>query len=315
MRDEEIKQLLENVEVTPSAHCWEAIEGNLAAASGAAGTAATATKVAGHALSTAAKVIIGAVGAAAIATTAVILSLSKSDTVVPTPAQQNIENRIVLSDSVHTDDLVAEVTEVTEEPQPAGIKGAPATSRPSEAAANGSPAAATDDLPTSSVPAPKVAETIVTPAPATPPAPQATASTAPAKPSAATSTPKTDPKPAKENKPAQTSPLTDLSDPVLEEAENLSNINFTPPVTLVIPNIITPNGDGYNDVFIIKGIDQTERNRLIIRNSSGTIVFQTVNYKNDWGAPNLPDGTYFYQFVYTLHGIDETRTGTLTIMR
>ena len=87
------------------------------------------------------------------------------------------------------------------------------------------------------------------------------------------------------------------------------------PCQVTVPNVITPNGDGYNDVFIIQGIEQTEHNRLIIRNSNGSIVFQTVNYQNNWGAPNLAAGTYFYQFVYTLHGIDETRTGTLTIMR
>lgn len=313
MRDEEIKQLLENVEVTPSAHCWEAIEGNLAAASGATGTAATATKVAGHALSTAAKVIIGAVGAAAIATTAVILSLPKSDTVVPTPAQQNIENPIVIADSVHTDDLVAEVTEVTAEPQPAELTGTPVTSRPSETTANESSVAATNGAPALTEPAPKAASIIPSATQTASNTPQNTPS--PAKSSVAPSKPKPATKPEETTAQQPSSPLTDLSDPVLEDTETLNSIDFTPPVAVVIPNIITPNGDGYNDVFIIKGIEQTERNRLIIRNSSGTIVFQTVNYKNDWGAPNLPNGTYFYQFVYTLHGIDETRTGTLTIMR
>ena len=316
MRDEEIKRLLENVEVKPSAHCWEAIEGNLAAAAGAAGaagTAATATKVAGHTLSTAAKIIIGAVGAAAIATTAIILSLPKTDSVVPT--QQNTDNQIVITDSTHTDELLAEVTEVTTDPQPAQpavITSTPETSQPSEATADESSVAATDGATASTEPAPKVAETTTVPAPASP---KAAPSSTPTKSPVAPAQPKPTTKPAVTTKQQPSSSLTDLSDPVLDDAETFNSIDFTPPVALIIPNVITPNGDGYNDVFIIKGIEQTERNRLIIRNSSGTIVFQTVNYRNDWGAPNIANGTYFYQFVYTLHGIDETRTGTLTIMR
>lgn len=307
MNDEEIKRLLENVEVQPSAHCWEAISSNIAAGTGAAAT--TAAKVAGHALSTTAKVIIGAVGAAAVATTTIILAVigafSPKETATP-------EKQIVVAETTRTDETVSVVEENISSvlpAQPAENTVTPTTAPTSAAAADESTAAAATSSPTPSEPAPKVAETT------TAPAPTATSSTAPVSASAAPSTPKPAPQPTTTTKPAQTSSLTDLSDPVLEDAETLSSIDFAPPVALVIPNVITPNGDGSNDVFIIQGIEQTERNRLIIRNSSGNIVFQTVNYHNDWGAPNLPDGTYFYQFVYTLHGIDETRTGTLTIMR
>ena len=311
MNDEEIKRLLENVEVKPSAHCWEAISSNIAAGTGAAAT--TAAKATGHALSTAGKIIIGAVGAAAIATTAVILSLPKSDTVIPT--QQNIENQIVINDSTLSDEFVTEVTEVTTTPQTSETTVLSTATPPSAASADESPIAVTSTTPAPSAPSPKVAVTAAEPAPTPSPAPQATAATIPAKSPVTPTTPKPAPIPPATNEANPTSPLTDLTDPVLEDAETLNGIDFTPPVALTIPNIITPNGDGYNDVFIIQGIDQTDRNRLIIRNSSGAIVFQTVNYQNNWGAPNLAEGTYFYQFVYTLHGIDETRTGTLTIMR
>lgn len=313
MRDEEIKRLLENVEVQPSAHCWEAISSNIAAGTGAAAT--SAAKVAGHALSTTAKVIIGAVGAAAIATTAVILAVtgtfSPKETVTP-------EKQIVVIETTRTDETVPVVEEnVTSviPAQPAENRATPATALPSAATADESPVAATTSSPAPSEPAPKIAEATTSPAPTVSSAPKATTYAIPANASAAPSTPKSTQKPTATSEAVQASPLTDLSDPVLEDAENLSNIDFTPPVALFIPNIITPNGDGYNDVFIIQGIEQTDRNRLIIRNSSGSIVFQTVNYQNNWGAPNLAAGTYFYQFVYTLHGIDETRTGTLTIMR
>ena len=313
MNDEEIKRLLENVEVTPSAHCWEAISSNIAAGTGAAAT--TAAKVAGHALSTTAKVIIGAVGAAAVATTAVILAVtgafSPKETVTP-------EKQIVVTETTRTDETVPVAEENVSSvipAQPAENTATPATVLPSAATADESPVAATTSTPAPSEPAPKAAVSPAATAPTASPAPKVSSSAAPASASAAPSTTKPTPKPTAPTKPAQTSSLTDLSDPILEDAETLSSINFAPPVALVIPNVITPNGDGYNDVFIIQGIEQTEHNRLIIRNSNGSIVFQTVNYQNNWGAPNLAAGTYFYQFVYTLHGIDETRTGTLTIMR
>lgn len=310
MNDEEIKRLLENVEVEPSAHCWEAISSNIAAGTGAAAT--TAAKVAGHALSTTAKVIIGVSSAAAIATTAVILAVtgvfSPEETVVTEP-------QIVVVEPALTDEIVpvAEEDAPSIAPvQPAEKTATPASESPSVNTANESPVAAVSESP---APTPKVAAATTTADPAPVSAPQASVTNVPAAPAAAPSTSKPASKPAVASEAVQASTLTDLSDPVLEDAETLSSIDFAPPVALIIPNVITPNGDGYNDVFIIQGIEKTERNRLIIRNGSGTIVFQTVNYRNDWGAPNLADGTYFYQFVYTLHGIDETRTGTLTIMR
>ncbi|MBE0649707.1 MAG: gliding motility-associated C-terminal domain-containing protein [Bacteroidales bacterium] len=73
------------------------------------------------------------------------------------------------------------------------------------------------------------------------------------------------------------------------------------PVDLFIPNVITPNGDGINDYFVIsqKGSDKPlnsyfESSDLIIFNRWGRIVYRSTNYQNDWNGGNLPDGTYFY---------------------
>jgi gliding motility-associated-like protein len=72
------------------------------------------------------------------------------------------------------------------------------------------------------------------------------------------------------------------------------------------PNGISPNGDGKNDVLIIPGILRNQPNELTIFNRWGNIVYQTSNYKNDWGGQTdrafsllagdnlLPDGTYYY---------------------
>ena len=310
MRDEEIIRLLENVEVTPSMHCWEAIEGNLAAAAGTAGAAATATKVAGHALSTAAKVIIGAVSTSAIATTAVILAL----TGVFSPKETEVaEQQTVTMETTGPEEpvaMAAEVTEVNASVTTAETQVLAKAISPS-LTTNGNAVPATTEPAALSEPEPVALDSRV----AIEPAPQTPSSGTPAKTSTAPSVPKPSPKPATATETAQPSAVTDLSDPVLEDADVMSNIDFSQPVALVIPNIITPNGDGANDFFIIQGIEQCERNRLIIRNSHGNIVFQTTNYQNNWGASGLSDGTYFYQFAYSIHGIEETRTGTLTIMR
>jgi gliding motility-associated-like protein/uncharacterized repeat protein (TIGR01451 family) len=61
-----------------------------------------------------------------------------------------------------------------------------------------------------------------------------------------------------------------------------------------IPNVITPNGDGLNDTFEIKGLNKFSRNEILIFNRYGDHVYEKEDYKNDWDAIGLVDGTYFY---------------------
>jgi gliding motility-associated-like protein/uncharacterized repeat protein (TIGR01451 family) len=61
-----------------------------------------------------------------------------------------------------------------------------------------------------------------------------------------------------------------------------------------IPNVITPNGDGRNDAFEIKGLGKFTSNEIVILNRYGDTVFQLANYNNDWDAPGQGAGTYFY---------------------
>ncbi|MBN2638646.1 MAG: gliding motility-associated C-terminal domain-containing protein [Bacteroidales bacterium] len=73
------------------------------------------------------------------------------------------------------------------------------------------------------------------------------------------------------------------------------------PVNLFIPNVITPNGDGINDYFVIseKGSNKPvntyfQSSELIVFNRWGRKILDSKNYQNDWGGGNLPDGTYYY---------------------
>jgi gliding motility-associated-like protein/uncharacterized repeat protein (TIGR01451 family) len=67
-----------------------------------------------------------------------------------------------------------------------------------------------------------------------------------------------------------------------------------------IPNVITPNGDGRNDTFEVKGLGKFVSNEIVILNRYGDTVFQRSNYGNDWDAPGQGAGTYFY----VLTGVD-----------
>jgi gliding motility-associated-like protein len=83
----------------------------------------------------------------------------------------------------------------------------------------------------------------------------------------------------------------------------------------IIPDGFSPNGDGVNDEFEIKGLDMTVSEvTLKILNSAGGEVFFSSNVNgNTWMQWNgessqgpLPDGTYYY-----LVTIKSTRTGSV----
>jgi gliding motility-associated-like protein len=68
---------------------------------------------------------------------------------------------------------------------------------------------------------------------------------------------------------------------------------------IFIPNVVTPNSDNTNDIFLIQNLDITLPSKLIVLNRWGNVVFEIENYQNDWSPINLIDGVYFYQFDYT----------------
>jgi gliding motility-associated-like protein len=68
---------------------------------------------------------------------------------------------------------------------------------------------------------------------------------------------------------------------------------------LIVPSLITPNLDGNNDYFIIKGIESLGRTSLIVFNRWGARVYENSEYDNTWDGVDdkekpLPEDTYFY---------------------
>ncbi|MDP6908228.1 MAG: gliding motility-associated C-terminal domain-containing protein [Flavobacteriales bacterium] len=67
---------------------------------------------------------------------------------------------------------------------------------------------------------------------------------------------------------------------------------------LIVPNVFTPNNDGWNDVFDVRTSDVGAFN-LIIYNRWGNVIFENASPLISWDGTNLagteaPAGTYFY---------------------
>ncbi len=71
-----------------------------------------------------------------------------------------------------------------------------------------------------------------------------------------------------------------------------------------IPEAISPNGDGKNDQFVIKGLERYQNSTLAIYTRTGQLIYNSPNYQNDWSGRALnsvisddtllPTGTYYY---------------------
>ncbi len=81
-------------------------------------------------------------------------------------------------------------------------------------------------------------------------------------------------------------------------------ISVNPLATVIIPQVITPNSDNFNDIWTITNLNLFPENEVIIMNRWGDVVYQAQPYNNDWqGQSNsgiqmfgntLSTGTYFY---------------------
>lgn len=84
-------------------------------------------------------------------------------------------------------------------------------------------------------------------------------------------------------------------------------------IDITIPNVFTPNGDGKNDLWIIKGNEYLENTSVIIYNRWGKKVYESSNYKNDWDGGNSADGVYYF-IVNFKNDMFKSLTGFVTIL-
>lgn len=82
-------------------------------------------------------------------------------------------------------------------------------------------------------------------------------------------------------------------------------------------NILTPNGDGINDLWVVENIDMYPNNVVTIFDRAGRILFAQKGYKNTWdgmvnGSP-LAEDTYYYVIDF---GTDKLKQkGFITLIR
>ena len=80
--------------------------------------------------------------------------------------------------------------------------------------------------------------------------------------------------------------------------------------SVFIPNVFTPNGDSYNDVFYIRNLP-TSGTYVLITNRWGQEVYKSSNYQNDWSGGNESAGVYYYRIKIS----GQVYTGWLEIIR
>ena len=98
---------------------------------------------------------------------------------------------------------------------------------------------------------------------------------------------------------------------------------------LEFPNIITPNGDGKNDVFAIRNMNPKLPNILSVYDRWGKKVYEKQNYQTfvregstdienadeGFGADKLSDGVFYFTFHYEGYTKAVDYHGTITVIR
>lgn len=84
-----------------------------------------------------------------------------------------------------------------------------------------------------------------------------------------------------------------------------------------IPNLISPNGDGVNDTWVIpKKYVSGTNTEVIIMTSQGKVVLQTNEYMNNWPENTLELNSINQVFYYVIIPQDQpTRKGSITVVK
>ncbi|GAB4248850.1 MAG: hypothetical protein Kow0079_01210 [Vicingaceae bacterium] len=92
------------------------------------------------------------------------------------------------------------------------------------------------------------------------------------------------------------------------------------------PEGFSPNGDGFNDYFVIKNLEQYPENSIVIFNRWGDVVYKAEPYNNDWDGTTVTDavkitgdkvteGTYYYILKIKNASDTETINGFIELKR
>lgn len=79
----------------------------------------------------------------------------------------------------------------------------------------------------------------------------------------------------------------------------------------IAPDVITPNGDGVNDFFVLPVAYVKPNCQMFIYNRWGKKVYESASYANDWDGEGHTDGVYYFTFFQP---DGKEHHGTVTIL-
>lgn len=95
---------------------------------------------------------------------------------------------------------------------------------------------------------------------------------------------------------------------------------FVQPLVLdvIVPTMITPDGDGANDTWVIDNIDQYPNASVQVYNRWGSLIFESNGNYTPWDGTynnnDMPGGSYFYVIDLNSSAVEPLK-GTLSIIR
>ncbi|MET7028760.1 T9SS type B sorting domain-containing protein [Sediminicola luteus] len=104
---------------------------------------------------------------------------------------------------------------------------------------------------------------------------------------------------------------------------NIENCEITKQITVAlqdtfkVPNVITVNGDGINDQWIIPNTYSRNKDiNVLIYNSKGEVILNVVDYQNNWPESTMAFSKQNMVFYYKIKNSKEVlKQGTITIIR
>lgn len=99
-----------------------------------------------------------------------------------------------------------------------------------------------------------------------------------------------------ENVSAETNPATKRVSSKNSDPFEVTQLTLFPFPDLGFPKAITPNGDGVNDCFEVRGLEKFANARLVLLLPNGSTIYDVSPYGNDFCGEGLSEGTYYYMF-------------------